>query len=71
MGLEDRPSLYPSARRARRTGLSHLWPTLARLACPALAVWGTESDALSEAQARRIVETLPKGEFCLTFYYNQ
>jgi pimeloyl-ACP methyl ester carboxylesterase len=40
----------------------NLWPTLAGLACPALAVWGIESDVLSEAQARRMVETLPKGE---------
>ena len=39
-----------------------LWPALARLACPVLAVWGTDSDVLSEAQARRMVETLPKGE---------
>src|SRR5207302_4226381 len=30
--------------------------------CPSLVVWGTDSDVLSEAQARRIVETLPKGE---------
>jgi pimeloyl-ACP methyl ester carboxylesterase len=27
-----------------------------------LVVWGTDSDILSEAQARRMVETLPKGE---------
>jgi hypothetical protein len=27
-----------------------------------LAVWGTDSDVLSEGQARRMVETLPKGE---------
>ena len=40
----------------------NLWPTLARLACPALVVWGTDSDVLSEAQARRMVETLPNGE---------
>ncbi len=39
-----------------------LWPALARLACPVLAVWGTDSDVLSEAQARRMVETLPRGE---------
>jgi pimeloyl-ACP methyl ester carboxylesterase len=39
-----------------------LWPTLARLACPTLVVWGTTSDVLSEAQARRMVETLPRGE---------
>jgi esterase len=41
----------------------NLWPTLAQLACPTLVVWGTESDVLSEAQARRMVETLPKGQF--------
>jgi len=40
----------------------NLWPTLAGLACPTLVVWGTESDVLSEAQARRMVETLPNGE---------
>lgn len=39
-----------------------LWPTLARLACPTLVVWGTDSDVLSEAQARRMAATLPKGE---------
>ena len=39
-----------------------LWPTLAQLACPTLVVWGTDSDVLSEAQAQRMVETLPKGE---------
>jgi esterase len=39
-----------------------LWPTLAALACPTLLVWGTDSDVLSEAQAKRMVETLPKGE---------
>jgi pimeloyl-ACP methyl ester carboxylesterase len=39
-----------------------LWPALAALPCPALVVWGTESDVLSEAQARRMVEALPHGE---------
>ena len=39
-----------------------LWPTLSRLRCPALAVWGTDSDVLSESQARRMVSALPKGE---------
>ena len=39
-----------------------LWPVLERLACPTLLVWGTESDVLSEAQARRMVATLPRGE---------
>jgi pimeloyl-ACP methyl ester carboxylesterase len=40
----------------------NVWPALARLTCPALVVWGTDSDVLSEAQARRMVETLPKGK---------
>jgi esterase len=39
-----------------------LWPALAGLSCPTLLVWGTDSDVLSEAQARRMVETLPRGE---------
>jgi pimeloyl-ACP methyl ester carboxylesterase len=39
-----------------------LWPALASLPCPALVVWGTTSDILSEAQARRMVDTLPHGE---------
>jgi esterase len=39
-----------------------LWPALRRVTCPTLVVWGSDSDVLSEAQARRIVETLPNGE---------
>jgi esterase len=39
-----------------------LWPGLAVLTCPTLVVWGTESDVLSEAQARRMVGALPRGE---------
>jgi len=39
-----------------------LWPVLQRLPCPTLVVWGIESDILSEAQARRMVEVLPQGE---------
>jgi pimeloyl-ACP methyl ester carboxylesterase len=39
-----------------------LWPALAALACPTLVVWGTDSDVLGQAQARRMVETLPQGE---------
>jgi esterase len=38
------------------------WPVLASLACPTLVVWGSDSDVLSEAQARRMVATLPRGE---------
>src|SRR5438552_4289904 len=39
-----------------------LWPALQALPCPTLVVWGTESDVLSEAQARRMVEALPRGQ---------
>ena len=39
-----------------------LWPGLQALHCPTLVVWGTESDVLSEAQARRMVGALPQGE---------
>ena len=38
-----------------------LWPGLATLPIPTLVVWGTDSDVLSEAQATRMVETLPRG----------
>jgi pimeloyl-ACP methyl ester carboxylesterase len=38
------------------------WPSLAALQCPTLVVWGTDSDVLLEAQARRMAETLPRGE---------
>jgi esterase len=39
-----------------------LWPVLQRLPCPTLVIWGTDSDVLSEEQALRMVETLPKGQ---------
>lgn len=39
-----------------------LWPVLEALPCPTLVVWGTDSDVLSEAQARRMVGALPRGE---------
>jgi esterase len=39
-----------------------LWPALQRVTCPTLVVWGKDSDVLSEAQAQRMVETLPSGE---------
>ena len=41
---------------------SALWPAFAALSCPTLVVWGTDSDILSEGQARRMVETAPRGE---------
>ena len=39
-----------------------LWPTLETLPCPTQIVWGTNSDVLSEAQARRMTAALPKGK---------
>src|SRR5215469_3232687 len=39
-----------------------LWPVLQALSCPTLVVWGDDSDVLSEAQARRMTESLPRGE---------
>jgi len=39
-----------------------LWPALSRVTCPTLVVWGSDSDVLSESQAQRMVEALPKGE---------
>jgi len=39
-----------------------LWPALEKLQCPTLVIWGTESDVLSESQARRMAQTLPNGE---------
>ena len=39
-----------------------LWPALQALPCPTVVVWGTESDVLSEAQALRMVDVLPRGE---------
>jgi pimeloyl-ACP methyl ester carboxylesterase len=39
-----------------------LWPALQALPCPTLVVWGTDSDVLSEAQAQRMVDVLPRGE---------
>jgi pimeloyl-ACP methyl ester carboxylesterase len=37
-------------------------PALQRVTCPTLVVWGSDSDVLSESQARRMVAALPKGE---------
>ena len=39
-----------------------LWPALGALACPTLVVWGTTSDVLGEQQARRMANTLLRGE---------
>jgi pimeloyl-ACP methyl ester carboxylesterase len=42
-------------------GYPTLWQVLATLPCPTLLLWGAISDVLSEAQARKIVATLPHG----------
>src|SRR5438874_8025782 len=39
-----------------------LWPTLETLPYATQIVWGTDSDVLSEAQAKRMVVALPRGE---------
>jgi pimeloyl-ACP methyl ester carboxylesterase len=39
-----------------------LWPALETLPCPTLVIWGTDSDVLSETQAKRMVAALPRGE---------
>ena len=53
--IEQRVKIGPPERPA-------LWPALSRVTCPTLVVWGTDSDVLSEAQARRMVDTLAAGE---------
>ena len=53
--IEQRVNQGPPKRPA-------LWPVLETLPCPTQVVWGTDSDVLSEAQAKRMVAALPKGE---------
>ena len=53
--IEQRVTRGPPARPL-------LWPALAALSCPTLVIWGSDSDVLSEAQARRMAATLPHGE---------
>ena len=56
------PAYMRPAKSGSPTPRPNLWPVLERLTGPTLVVWGTESDVLSEAQARRMVEVLPAGE---------
>jgi pimeloyl-ACP methyl ester carboxylesterase len=53
--IEQRVKIGPPERPA-------LWPALQRVTCPTLVVWGSDSDVLSETQARRMVDTLADGE---------
>ena len=38
-----------------------LWPALQAQTCPTAVVWGRSSDVLSEAQAKKMVQTLTQG----------
>jgi esterase len=53
--IQQRVKIGPPERPA-------LWPALQRVTCPTLVVWGSDSDVLSEAQARRMVDILADGE---------
>ena len=53
--IEQRVKIGPPERPA-------LWPALQRVTCPTLVVWGSDSDVLSEAQARRMIDALADGE---------
>jgi esterase len=53
--IQQRVKIGPPERPA-------LWPALHRVTCPTLVVWGSDSDVLSGAQARRMVEALVDGE---------
>jgi len=56
------PAYMRQAKPGGTAPRPNLWQILERLPCPTLVVWGTESDVLSDAQARRMVEVLPRGE---------
>ena len=56
-------------RRETAHGFGHgppvrppLWPVRQALPCPMLVIWGTDRDVLSEAQALRMADVLPRGE---------
>jgi pimeloyl-ACP methyl ester carboxylesterase len=55
------PAIDQQRARDGAHGYPELWQVLASLPCPTLLLWGTISDVLSEAQARKIVATLPHG----------
>ncbi len=63
LGLEDGPGLYRAAADPGGAAASGVVGGAGDAAVPdPIRIWGTDSDVLSEAQARRMVETLPKGE---------
>ena len=55
------PAIDQQRARDGAHGYPALWQVLASVPCPTLLLWGSMSDVLSEAQARKIVATLPHG----------
>jgi pimeloyl-ACP methyl ester carboxylesterase len=55
------PAIDEQRARDGAQGYPELGPVLAGMPCPPLLLWGTISDVLSEAQARKFVATLPHG----------
>ena len=55
------PAIDQQRARDGAHGYPALWQVLASVPCPTLLLWGGMSDVLSEAQARKIVATLPHG----------
>lgn len=55
------------AQRSERGAQStpELWDVLRNFQPPTLLLWGTISDVLSEAQAKKVVETLPNGSLAV------
>ena len=60
--MEDGPAYIEQRVKHGAPARPPLWPALQMLSCPTMVVWGKESDVLSEAQARRMVDVLPRGE---------
>lgn len=56
--IEQRAARVASSAPVRAA----LWPVLRALPCPTLVVWGAQSDVLSQAQAQRMIDALPRGE---------
>jgi pimeloyl-ACP methyl ester carboxylesterase len=59
------PAIDQQRARDGAHGYPELWQVLASLPCPTLLLWGSISDVLSEAQARKIVATLPHGTLAM------
>ena len=62
MDLEDGPGVRPPARRAWRAAAARAVACARAGDVSDAGGVGTDSDVISEAQARRMVQTLPQGE---------